>query len=44
MAALTNDVFSTGMAFLTNRKAGSDGFRSHDDLVAESPFLGPPNP
>jgi hypothetical protein len=42
--ALTNDVFSACMAFLANREAGSGGLRPHDDLLAELPFLGPPDP
>ena len=42
--ALTNDVFSARMAFLTNGKVSSDGLKPHDDLLAEFPFLGPPNP
>ena len=42
--ALTNDVFSARMAFLANGEAGSGGLRPHDDLLAESPFLGPPDP
>jgi hypothetical protein len=31
------------MALLTNGKAGSDGLKPHDDLLAEFPYLGPPN-
>jgi hypothetical protein len=38
------DVFSARMAFLTSGKAGSGGLRPHDDLLAEFPFPGPPNP
>ena len=40
----TNDVFSARMAFLTNGKVSSDGLKPHDDLQAEFPFLGLPNP
>ncbi len=40
----TNDVFSARMAFLTNGKVSSDGLKPHDDLLAEFPFLGLPNP
>jgi hypothetical protein len=36
------------MAFLANGEAGSGGLRPHDrphdDLPAELPFLGPPDP
>jgi hypothetical protein len=39
--ALTNDVFSVRMAFLTNGKAGPDGLRPHDDLLAEFPVPRP---
>jgi hypothetical protein len=41
---LTDDVFSARMAFLTNGKVTSDGLKPHDDLRAEFPFLGLPNP
>ncbi len=41
--ALSDDVFSTRFAWLTNGKAGSDGLKPHDDLLAEFPYLGPPN-
>ena len=41
--ALTDDVFSARLAWLTNGKVGPDGLRPHDDLLAEFPFLGPPN-
>jgi hypothetical protein len=42
--ALTNDVFSARVAFLANGKAGSGGLRPHAGLLAEFPFLGPPDP
>jgi hypothetical protein len=42
--ALTNDVFSARMAFLTNGKVTSDGLKPHDDLLTGFPYLGPPNP
>ncbi len=42
--ALTNDAFTARMAFLTSGKVGSGGLRPHEDLLAEFPFLGPPNP
>jgi len=41
--ALTDDVFSARFAWLTNGKAGSGGLKPHDDLLAEFPYLGPPN-
>lgn len=41
--SLTDDVFSARMAFLTNGRITSDGIRPHDDLLAEFPYLGPPN-
>jgi hypothetical protein len=40
----SNDVFSACMAFLASGEAGSGGPRPHDDLLAELPFLGPPDP
>jgi len=40
---LTDDVFSARFAWLTNGKADSDGLKPHDDLLAEFPYLGPPN-
>jgi hypothetical protein len=42
--ALTNDVFSARIAFLTSGKVDSGGLRSHEDLLAEFPFLSPPDP
>ena len=41
---MTDDVFSTRMAFLTHGRATPQGVRPHDDLTAAFPFLGPPNP
>ena len=41
---LTDDVFSARAALLTNGKAGSQGLQPHDDLLAEFPYLGLPNP
>jgi Domain of unknown function (DUF4331) len=41
--ALADDVFSARFAWLTNGKAGPDGLKPHDDLLAEFPYLGPPN-
>ena len=40
---LTDDVFSARFAFLTGGKVSSQGLKPHDDLLAEFPFLGPPN-
>jgi Domain of unknown function (DUF4331) len=40
---LTDDVFSARMAFLTNGKVKTDAIEPHDDLLAEFPYLGPPN-
>jgi hypothetical protein len=41
---LTDDVFSDRFAWLTNGKVGPDGLTPHDDLTAQFPYLGPPNP
>jgi hypothetical protein len=41
--ALSDDVFSARMAFLTNGRVGPDGLRPHDDLQTDFPFLGVPN-
>jgi hypothetical protein len=41
--ALTDDVFSARFAWLTNGKITSDGLKPHDDMLAEFPYLGPPN-
>jgi hypothetical protein len=41
--ALTDDVFSARFAWLTNGKVGPQGLRPHDDMLAEFPYLGPPN-
>jgi hypothetical protein len=40
---ITDDVFSARFAWLTNGKVGPDGLKPHDDLLAEFPYLGPPN-
>jgi hypothetical protein len=40
---LTDDVFSAGVAFLPHGTATPQPIRPHDDLLAEFPFLGPPN-
>jgi hypothetical protein len=41
---LTDDVFSERFAWLTNGNVGPDGLSPHDDLTAQFPYLGPPNP
>jgi hypothetical protein len=41
---LTDDVFSARMSFLSHGRATSQGIGPHDDLQAEFPFLGAPNP
>ena len=41
--AVSDDVFSARFAWLTNGKVSSDGLKPHDDLLAEFPYLGPPN-
>jgi len=40
---LTDDVYSERFAWLTNGRVGPDGLRPHEDLLAEFPYLGPPN-
>ena len=40
---LTDDAFSARFAWLTNGKITSGGLKPHDDLLAEFPYLGPPN-
>jgi hypothetical protein len=41
---LTDDVYSLRFAWLTHGKVPPSGLQPHDDLLAEFPFLGPPNP
>jgi hypothetical protein len=41
--ALTDDVFSARFAWLTNGTVGADGLEPHADMLAEFPFVGPPN-
>jgi hypothetical protein len=41
---LTDDVYTYRFAWLTNGKAGPQGIKPHDDLLAQFPFLGAPNP
>jgi hypothetical protein len=41
--ALTDDVFSARFAWLTHGRVTSQGLKPHDDLLAEFPYLGPPN-
>ncbi len=40
----TDDVYSARFAWLTYGKVTSDGLKPHDDLLAEFPYLGLPNP
>jgi hypothetical protein len=40
----TDDVYSIRFAWLTNGKVPPSGLKPHDDLLAEFPYLGPPNP
>jgi Domain of unknown function (DUF4331) len=41
---LADDVFSMRFAWLTHGKVPPTGLTPHDDLLAEFPYLGPPNP
>ncbi len=41
---LTDDVFSMRFAWLTHGKVPPTGLRPHDDLRADFPYLGVPNP
>ena len=41
---LTDDVYSMRFAWLTHGKVPPDGLKPHDDLLAQFPYLGPPNP
>jgi len=40
----TDDVYRMRVAWLTHGKVTSDGLTPHDDLLAEFPYLGLPNP
>ena len=40
----TDDVYSMRFAWLTNGKVPPAGLKPHEDLLAEFPYLGPPNP
>jgi hypothetical protein len=40
----TDDVYSIRWAWLSNGKIPPTGLKPHDDLLAEFPYLGPPNP
>jgi hypothetical protein len=42
--ALTDDVFSARMAFMTHGQATAQGVKPHDDLIGVFPFLGVPHP
>ncbi len=39
----TDDVYSMRFAWLTNGKVPPSGLKPHDDLLADFPYLGPPN-
>jgi hypothetical protein len=41
---LTDDVYSMRFAWLTHGKVPPTGLKPHDDLQAQFPYLGPPNP
>jgi hypothetical protein len=41
---LTDDVYSMRFAWLTQGKVPPSGLKPHDDLLAQFPYLGPPNP
>jgi Domain of unknown function (DUF4331) len=41
---LTDDVYSTRFAWLSNGKIPPAGLQPHDDLLNAFPYLGPPNP
>jgi len=41
---LTDDVYSARFAWLSNGKIPPAGLKPHDDLQAQFPYLGPPNP
>jgi hypothetical protein len=42
--ALTDDVYSMRFAWVMRGRVTSDGLKPHDDLLAEFPYLGVPNP
>jgi hypothetical protein len=42
--AMTDDVFSTRMTFMTHGQATPQPIKPHADLLSEFPFLGLPNP
>jgi hypothetical protein len=41
--AMTDDVFSARMIFMTHGRANPQGVKPHDDLLAHFPYLGPPS-
>jgi hypothetical protein len=43
-SAMTGDVLSARAAYATHRQSTAQGLKRHDDLMAEFPFLGLPNP
>jgi hypothetical protein len=40
----TDDVYSDRFAWLSNGKIPPAGLKPRDDLLAQFPYLGPPNP
>jgi hypothetical protein len=41
--AMTDDTFSLRFAWMSDGKIPPQGLKPHDDLLAEFPYLGPPN-
>jgi len=41
---MTDDVFSARMIFMVHGQATPQNIGPHDDLLADFPFLGNPNP
>jgi hypothetical protein len=41
--AMTDDTFSLRFAWMSDGKIPPQGLKPHDDLLAELPYLGPPN-
>jgi hypothetical protein len=40
---MTDDTFSLRFAWMSDGKIPPQGLKPHDDLLAEFPYLGPPN-
>jgi hypothetical protein len=43
VSPVADDVYSMRFAWLTNGKVPPSGLKPHDDLLADFPYLGPPN-